>query len=107
MRFLYIDIDTLPAWHTEEIRVLRYGEAFGELGVFSGLQYHLDIAAPVVDLADIAVPTDWWSGESTKAELDAGTDRGLGRDAQRPIPRRCPSGHVNPDEPTLIRSTRR
>ncbi|MEQ8840281.1 MAG: sulfatase [Acidimicrobiales bacterium] len=83
-----------------------HGEAFGELGVyadhqaadeatchipsilrwpgveprvFSGLQYHLDIAATAVDLAGIAVPTDWWSGESTKAELDAGTDNG--RDA--------------------------
>jgi arylsulfatase A-like enzyme len=83
-----------------------HGEAFGELGVyadhqgadeatchipsvlkwpgleprvFSGLQYHLDIAATVVDLAGIAVPELLWSGRSSKAELDAGTDNG--RDA--------------------------
>ena len=83
-----------------------HGEAFGELGVYadhqgadeatchipsilkwpgvepraySGLQYHLDIGATVVDLADIAIPTHYWSGESTKPALDAGTDDG--RDA--------------------------
>lgn len=83
-----------------------HGEAFGELGVYadhqgadeatchipsilkwpgieprvhSGLQYHLDIGATVVDLADIPVPTEYWSGESTRAELEAGTD--VGRDA--------------------------
>jgi len=83
-----------------------HGEAFGELGVYadhqgadeatchipsilkwpgveprvhSGLQYHLDIGATVVDLADIPIPTHYWSGESTKPELDAGTDEG--RDA--------------------------
>jgi arylsulfatase A-like enzyme len=83
-----------------------HGEAFGELGVYadhqgadeatchipsilkwpgveprvySGLQYHLDIGATVVDLAGIDVPTHYWSGESTKAALDAGTDEG--RDA--------------------------
>jgi len=83
-----------------------HGEAFGELGVYadhqgadeatchipsilkwpgveprvySGLQYHLDIGATVVDLAGIDVPTHYWSGESTRAALDAGTDEG--RDA--------------------------
>ena len=80
-----------------------HGEAFGELGVYadhqgadeatchipsilkwpgvepraySGLQYHLDIGATVVDLADIPVPDHYWSGESTKPALDAGTDKG-------------------------------
>ena len=80
-----------------------HGEAFGELGVyadhqgadeatchipsvlkwpgvaprvFEGLQYHLDIAATVVDLADIPVPEGWWDGQSVKPELDASTDAG-------------------------------
>jgi len=83
-----------------------HGEAFGELGVYadhqgadeatchipsilkwpgveprvySGLQYHLDIGATVVDLADIPIPTHYWSGKSTKPALDEGTD--AGRDA--------------------------
>ena len=83
-----------------------HGEAFGELGVYadhqaadeatchipailhwpglaprvySGLRYHLDLAATVVDLAGIAMPTDWWSGESCRDALEAGTDEG--RDA--------------------------
>jgi len=80
-----------------------HGEAFGELGVYadhqgadeatchipsilkwpgveprvySGLHYHLDIAATVVDLAEIPIPTHYWSGESTKPALNEGTDEG-------------------------------
>jgi len=83
-----------------------HGEAFGELGVYAdhqgadeatchipailrwpgvearsytGLHYHLDTAATVLDLAEIAVPTDWWSGESAKDALLAGNESG--RDA--------------------------
>lgn len=83
-----------------------HGEAFGELGVYadhqgadeatchipailrwpglepraySGLHYHLDMAATVLDLADIRVPTRWWSGESVAPALHAGTESG--RDA--------------------------
>jgi arylsulfatase A-like enzyme len=83
-----------------------HGEAFGELGVYadhqaadeatchipsilkwpgltpqvdSGLHYHLDVAATVVDLADIKVPVNWWSGESFKDALVAGGE--TGRDA--------------------------
>jgi choline-sulfatase len=73
-----------------------HGEAFGELGVYadhqgadeatchipsilkwpgleprvySGLHYHLDIAATIVDLADIPLPLGWWSGQSAKDAL--------------------------------------
>ena len=80
-----------------------HGEAFGELGVYadhqgadeptchipsvlrwpgleprvySGLHYHLDIAATVVDLADLPVPRGWWSGESIKDALVGGTEAG-------------------------------
>ncbi len=83
-----------------------HGEAFGELGVYadhqgadqatchipailrwpgvaprsySGLHYQLDIAATVVDLAGIDVPSRWWSGQSAKDALAAGTD--VGREA--------------------------
>jgi len=83
-----------------------HGEAFGELGVYadhqaadeatchipsilrwpglaprtySGLHYHLDIAATVTELAEVAIPTDWWSGRSVAASLHAGTESG--RDA--------------------------
>jgi len=83
-----------------------HGEAFGELGVYAdhqaadqatcnipsilrwpgieprvydGLHYHLDVAATAVDLADIAVPEDWWSGESFAGALTDGTE--AGRDA--------------------------
>jgi arylsulfatase A-like enzyme len=79
-----------------------HGEAFGELGVYAdhqgadevtchipavlkwpgleprvyrGLHYHLDVAATVVDLADIAVP-EHWDGISVAAELGAGTEAG-------------------------------
>ena len=80
-----------------------HGEAFGELGVYadhqaadeatchipsilrwpgleprvdSGLHYPLDVGATVVDLADIAVPAGWWSGESVKGALTAGEECG-------------------------------
>ncbi len=80
-----------------------HGEAFGELGVYadhqaadqatchipailrwpglaprsySGLHYHLDVAATVVDLAGIGVPDRWWSGQSAKTALEAGTEAG-------------------------------
>jgi len=80
-----------------------HGEAFGELGVYAdhqaadeatchipsilrwpgleprvddGLHYHLDIAATVLELAGIDVPTPWWSGESVAPALRAGTDSG-------------------------------
>ncbi len=83
-----------------------HGEAFGELGVYAdhqgadeatchipailrwpglaarvdrGLHYHLDVAATVADLADVDVPSDWWSGESVAAALRSGTE--LGREA--------------------------
>ncbi len=83
-----------------------HGEAFGELGVYadhqaadeatchipsilrwpglasrtySGLHYHLDIAATVADLADVSIPAEWWSGESAADALRAGTE--AGRDA--------------------------
>ncbi|MDH4170825.1 MAG: sulfatase [Acidimicrobiia bacterium] len=83
-----------------------HGEAFGELGVYadhqgadqatchipailrwpglaprsySGLHYQLDVAATVVDLAGIKVPSRWWSGQSAKDALAAGTD--VGREA--------------------------
>ncbi len=80
-----------------------HGEAFGELGVYadhqaadqatcnvpailkwpgveprvySGLHYHLDMAATTLDLADIPVPSGWWSGESCKQALVGGTEAG-------------------------------
>lgn len=80
-----------------------HGEAFGELGVYAdhqaadeatchipsilrwpgleprvydGLQYHLDIAATVTDLAEVPVAVGWWSGESAKDALLAGDDHG-------------------------------
>ncbi len=80
-----------------------HGEAFGELGVYAdhqaadqatchipailrwpgleprayaGLHYQLDIAATTVDLADIAVPQGWWSGESCNSALVDGTEAG-------------------------------
>ena len=80
-----------------------HGEAFGELGVYadhqaadeatchipailrwpgidartySGLHYQLDLAATVVDLADITLPVGWWNGESVKDALLAGDDAG-------------------------------
>ncbi len=80
-----------------------HGEAFGELGVYadhqaadqatcnipailrwpgieprsySGLHYHLDMAATTLELADIEVPAGWWSGESAKQALVDGTDAG-------------------------------
>ena len=83
-----------------------HGEAFGELGVYAdhqaadeatchipavlrwpglapravdGLLYHLDVAATVVDLAGIEVPTDHWDGRSVAPQLRAGTGR-IGRD---------------------------
>ncbi|NNE72141.1 MAG: sulfatase [Acidimicrobiales bacterium] len=83
-----------------------HGEAFGELGVYAdhqaadeatchipsilrwpgleprvyeGLHYHLDIGATVVDLAGIAVPAGWWSGESAGPALRDGSESG--RDA--------------------------
>jgi len=83
-----------------------HGEAFGELGVYadhqaadeatchipsilrwpglpprtySGLHYHLDIAATVAELAGASIPTEWWSGESVAEELRAGVE--AGRDA--------------------------
>lgn len=84
-----------------------HGEAFGELGVYadhqaadeatchipsvlrwpgleprvdSALHYHLDVAATVVDLAGVGVPSgDWWSGESFADALHAGEESG--RDA--------------------------
>ena len=79
-----------------------HGEAFGELGVYAdhqaadeatchipsvlrwpgvepmtydGLHYHLDIAATVVDLAGLPVPSHW-DGESVASELRAGTEAG-------------------------------
>ncbi|NND75685.1 MAG: sulfatase [Ilumatobacter sp.] len=83
-----------------------HGEAFGELGVYAdhqaadeatchipailrwpgvaarsyaGLHYHLDIAATVVELAGIEVPTPWWSGRSIASALRDGSE--AGRDA--------------------------
>jgi choline-sulfatase len=77
-----------------------HGEAFGELGVYAdhqaadeptahipaivtwpgvpagvqtGLRYHLDVAASVVDLAGGRLPSSW-DGESLAAELRRGTD---------------------------------
>ncbi|MEC7843913.1 MAG: sulfatase [Actinomycetota bacterium] len=79
-----------------------HGEAFGELGVyadhqaadevtchipavlkwpgiepqvFEGLQYHLDVAATVVDLADLRIPSHW-DGKSVAENLHAGSDGG-------------------------------
>jgi arylsulfatase A-like enzyme len=79
-----------------------HGEAFGELGVyadhqaadevtchipavlkwpgiepqvFEGLQYHLDVAATVVDLADLRIPSHW-DGESVAENLHAKSDGG-------------------------------
>ncbi len=79
-----------------------HGEAFGELGVYadhqaadeatclipavlrwpgleprvySGLHYHLDIAATLVELADLRVP-DHWDGVPVGDELRAGTEAG-------------------------------
>ncbi len=76
-----------------------HGEAFGELGVYadhqaadeatchipsilrwpgiepvvhSGLQYHLDVASTVVDLAEVRPPREWWSGESIAPVLRFG-----------------------------------
>jgi len=90
----------------EETAVLissDHGEAFGELGVYadhqaadqatcnipailrwpgveprrySGLHYHLDVAATIVELAQIAVPVNWWSGEPFKAALVDGIEAG-------------------------------
>ncbi|MDH3755775.1 MAG: sulfatase-like hydrolase/transferase, partial [Acidimicrobiia bacterium] len=80
-----------------------HGEAFGELGVYadhqaadestchipgilrwpdlearsySGLHYHLDIAATVVDLAGLETPEDWWDGVSVAPELRRGEEAG-------------------------------
>ena len=80
-----------------------HGEAFGELGVYAdhqgadeatchipsvlrwpgleprvydGLHYHLDIAATVVELAEILAPAGWWSGRSLKGPLLDGTEAG-------------------------------
>ena len=44
----------------------------------TGLQYHLDVAATVVELAGIEVPVDHWDGRSVAAELRPG--RADGRD---------------------------
>jgi choline-sulfatase len=79
-----------------------HGEAFGELGVYadhqgadeatchipsilswpgleprvySGLHYHLDVAATVTDLADLDVPAHW-DGVSVADELRSGTEAG-------------------------------
>lgn len=79
-----------------------HGEAFGELGVYAdhqgadeatahipailrwpgleprtydGLQYHLDVAATVIELAGIEVPATW-DGESMAPALRDGTDGG-------------------------------
>ena len=79
-----------------------HGEAFGELGVYadhqaadeatchipsvlkwpgleprvySGLHYHLDVAATTVELAGLNVPAHW-DGLSVAAELEAGTEAG-------------------------------
>ena len=79
-----------------------HGEAFGELGVyadhqaadeetchipsilkrpglearvFDGLQYHLDIAATVVDLAGLRIPSHW-DGESLAQSLRQGSESG-------------------------------
>ncbi len=79
-----------------------HGEAFGELGVYadhqaadeatchipsvlkwpgleprvySGLHYHLDVAATMVGLAGLTVPSHW-DGVSVAAELEAGTEAG-------------------------------
>ena len=79
-----------------------HGEAFGELGVyadhqaadevtchipsilkwpglearvFEGLQYHLDIAATVVDLAGLRIPSHW-DGESLAQSLRQGSESG-------------------------------
>lgn len=84
-----------------------HGEAFGELGVYAdhqaadeatchipavlrwpglpagthaGLQYHLDVAATVADLAGLAVP-DSWDGQSVAPALRGdGDGDGAGRD---------------------------
>ncbi len=80
-----------------------HGEAFGELGVYAdhqaadeatchipavlrwpglaprvdtGLHYHLDVAATVVDLAGIPVPEHRWDGRSLRAGLEAGEPSG-------------------------------
>jgi choline-sulfatase len=81
-----------------------HGEAFGELGVYSdhhaadeatchvpgvlkwpgieptvvdGLHYQLDLAATVVDLADIELPyPGWWDGQSLAQELRSGAATG-------------------------------
>ena len=77
-----------------------HGEAFGELGVyadhqaadevtchipsilkwpglepqtFNGLQYHLDVAATVVDLAGLRIPSHW-DGESVAKHVREGND---------------------------------
>ncbi len=82
-----------------------HGEAFGELGVYAdhqaadeatahvpailawpglpasvqpGLQYHLDVAATVVDLAGVALPPSW-DGTSVRPALEAGVEAS-GRD---------------------------
>jgi arylsulfatase A-like enzyme len=79
-----------------------HGEAFGELGVYadhqaadeatchipavlrwpgleprtySGLHYHLDVAATVVELAGLRVPSHW-DGTSVAGELQSGTEAG-------------------------------
>lgn len=80
-----------------------HGEAFGELGVYadhqgadeatchipsilrwpglaarrySGLHYHLDVAATIADLADLDIPVDWWDGHSIAGELARGAEAG-------------------------------
>lgn len=82
-----------------------HGEAFGELGVYAdhqgadeatahipailawpgiepsvqtGLAYHLDLAATIVDLAGVTPPGDW-DGISLRPQVEAGTD-GPGRE---------------------------
>lgn len=83
-----------------------HGEAFGELGVYAdhqaadqatthipailrgpgipvgeqtGLHYHLDVAATVVDMTSAQRPTAW-DGRSIRSDLEAGIDA-VGRDA--------------------------
>ncbi|HMC39336.1 MAG TPA: sulfatase-like hydrolase/transferase, partial [Acidimicrobiales bacterium] len=80
-----------------------HGEAFGELGVYtdhhgadeatthipsvlrwpgirprvdSGLHYHLDVAATILELAGASVPEEIWDGRSFAAALHAGHDSG-------------------------------
>lgn len=80
-----------------------HGEGFGELGVYSdhqaadeatshipallswpgieprvdsGLHYHLDLAATVVELSGGALPTDVWDGQSLATSLRKGVDDG-------------------------------